>query len=154
VCGVIEYEEGHEGSGDCNDMAGYLEPWIITEEGETGWLEVLIEDPGIYWLFVAPDFDNPIIECGEEEILENNYVFGVDNVGVMGDITGPDDVPDGVVNVHDLLALLGDWGCEGSPAWCLGDISGPYGEQDGITDTNDLLALLGHWGETWITVPR
>ncbi|MDY7109023.1 MAG: GC-type dockerin domain-anchored protein [Planctomycetota bacterium] len=154
LCGVIEYEEGHEGSGDCSDMAGALQPWIITEEGETGVLETYIEEPGTYWLFVSPDFDNPIIECGEEEILENDYVFGVHNVGVMGDITGPDDVPDGIVNVQDLLALLADWACEGPPAWCLGDITGPEGEPDGVTDTNDLLALLAHWGHSWIGAAR
>jgi len=154
VCGLIEYEEGHEGSGDCNDITGFLEPWTITEEGETGWLEVCIEEPGIYWLFVSPDFDNPIIECGEEEVLENDYVFGVCNLGVKGDITGPDGVPDGVVNVLDLLALLADWGCEGPLQWCLGDISGPYGEPDGVTNTNDLLDLLAHWGETWLGTAR
>jgi hypothetical protein len=154
VFGLVEYREGHEGSGDCNDITGFLEPWLVIAEGEARLLELCIEEPGTYWLFVAPDFDNPIIECGEEEIRENDYTLRVYGIGVRGDISGPEGVPDGVVNVLDLLALLADWGCEGPPQWCLGDISGPYGEPDGVTNTNDLLALLAHWGETWLGAAR
>lgn len=50
------------------------------------------------------------------------------------DITG-----DGVVDVSDLLALLGAWGpCAGN---CAEDLNG-----DGIVDVSDLLLLLGEWG--------
>ncbi len=49
------------------------------------------------------------------------------------DLTGS-----GVVNVFDLLELLGDWGaCEGCPA----DLNG-----DGVVNVFDLLELLGEWG--------
>lgn len=42
---------------------------------------------------------------------------------------------DGVVDVDDLLAVLGGWGGPG------GDTNG-----DGVTDVEDLLAILGAWG--------
>ncbi|MCZ6835829.1 MAG: hypothetical protein O7G85_08655 [Planctomycetota bacterium] len=47
---------------------------------------------------------------------------------------------DGVVNVSDLLALLGDWSCSGVPGSCQGDTN-----CDGVTDVNDLLDVLGNW---------
>ena len=51
---------------------------------------------------------------------------------VKGDFNG-----DGLVNVADLLILLGAWGaCEGCPE----DLNG-----DGVVDTADLLELLGLW---------
>ena len=53
---------------------------------------------------------------------------------VPGDVTG-----DGVVNVSDLLMLLGAWGpC--APA-CDGDLNG-----DGMIGVEDLLTLLANWG--------
>ncbi len=46
---------------------------------------------------------------------------------------------DGVVDVSDLLILLGDWGaCSGA---CPGDLN-----DDGVVDVSDLLILLGNWG--------
>jgi hypothetical protein len=54
---------------------------------------------------------------------------------VTTDITG-----DGVVNVEDLLALVGTWGACGSPP-CVGDFNG-----DGVTNVVDLLHLLSEWG--------
>ena len=47
-------------------------------------------------------------------------------------------VPDGTVNVPDLLALLGAWGTVGNHP-C--DI-----EVDEVVNVPDLLALLGQWG--------
>jgi len=55
-------------------------------------------------------------------------------IACVGDLNG-----DGVVNVSDLLALLGAWGPnEGHPA----DING-----DGVVNVSDLLILLGAWGD-------
>lgn len=53
----------------------------------------------------------------------------------LGDLNG-----DGVVDVSDLLILLGAWGhCPLDN--CVGDLNG-----DWIVDTADLLLLLGNWG--------
>jgi hypothetical protein len=149
VCqfGLVAYLQGHEGSGDCYYMNG-LGPWALADAYETESIEFTIDTPGIYWLFIAPDLGDGsnVIECGEGEDEENDYICLLEEVFPLGDITGPGDVPDGIVNVLDLLALLGDWGCEGAPGECLGDISGPDGEPDGVTNTSDLLALLGNWG--------
>jgi hypothetical protein len=54
-----------------------------------------------------------------------------------GDITGPGGVPDGEVNVSDLLALLAAWDTGNAAA----DIT-----NDGIVNVNDLLKLLAAWG--------
>ncbi len=58
------------------------------------------------------------------------------------DITGPNGAPDRVIDVHDLLLILANWGSAGPQ----GDITGPDGEPDGVVDVHDLLALLGAWG--------
>ena len=145
--GLVGYVEGHEGSGDCNHHSD-LDPYALIEPYEDGSVEFTIDVPGTYWLFVAPDLGDGsnVIECGEGEDEDNDYLCLLEEVFPLGDITGPNGEPDGVVNVVDLLALLGDWGCEGAPGECLGDITGPDGEPDGVTDTQDLLALLGNWG--------
>ncbi len=58
------------------------------------------------------------------------------------DLTGSAAVPDGVVDVYDLLVLLAQWGTAGLE----GDITGVTGLPDGIVDVHDLLALLAAWG--------
>ncbi len=53
----------------------------------------------------------------------------------IGDIDG-----DGLVDVVDLLALLGAWGPCTDPGDCPADLNG-----DGTVDVIDLLVLLGNW---------
>ena len=55
-----------------------------------------------------------------------------------GSTTIPEDINgDGVVDVSDLLAVVGSWGaCEGCPE----DING-----DGVVDVTDLLAVIAVW---------
>ena len=53
-----------------------------------------------------------------------------DEAGCPADLDG-----DGVVDVHDLLAVIAAWGGPGGDA-----------DSDGVTDVGDLLLLVGSWG--------
>jgi len=46
-----------------------------------------------------------------------------------------------VVNVSDLLILLGDWGPCVDPDACPADLN-----DDGVVNVSDLLILLSNWG--------
>ncbi len=49
---------------------------------------------------------------------------------------------DGVINVTDLLTVIGGWGpCPAPPAACPGDVN-----DDGTVNVTDLLAVIGAWG--------
>jgi hypothetical protein len=64
---------------------------------------------------------------------EDVNVDGIpDECQCIADITG-----DNMVNVDDLLAIVGYWGSAGP----LGDIN-----QDGIVDVSDLLIVVANWG--------
>jgi hypothetical protein len=53
---------------------------------------------------------------------------------VMGDVSG-----DGVVNIDDLLAVIGAWGqCAG---FCPADVDG-----NGVVNIDDLLMVINNWG--------
>ena len=84
------------------------------------------DDPAVVDLPDMPGLPNtsPIIEAGTHELL-------MYTVSAPADITG-----DGVVDVLDLLEVLGQWGGSGSA-----DITG-----DGVVDVLDLLEVLGAWG--------
>jgi len=52
---------------------------------------------------------------------------------------------DGLVNVQDLLAVIGAWGACGNPSNCPADIApAPLG--DDLVNVQDLLAVIGAWG--------
>ena len=51
---------------------------------------------------------------------------------------------DGIVNVQDLLVVIGAWGACANPNDCLADISPPGGND--VVDVQDLLAVIGAWG--------
>jgi len=61
----------------------------------------------------------------------------LDSCEARGDLNG-----DGIVDVVDLLVLLGQWGpCPPPDEPCPADLDG-----NGVVDVLDLLALLGNWG--------
>lgn len=67
----------------------------------------------------------------------NLFLTGCPNpCGELGDVNC-----DGVVDVSDLLILLGAWGTCGDPNNCPADLDG-----NGEVDVSDLLILLGNWG--------
>jgi len=71
------------------------------------------------------------------ELHCGNGMTGMINVegdGLPEDVNG-----DGVVDVSDLLEVVGSWGESGVPS----DING-----DGVVDVVDLLAIIGAWGAT------
>lgn len=83
--------------------------------------------------FTANDDGTPsIVEAGIDR-------FEADTIGcdaVLGDATG-----DGLVDVADLLQVLGDWGgCPPDPAPCPSDVDGSL-----TVDVSDLLLVLANW---------
>ena len=60
-----------------------------------------------------------------------------DECECLADITGSAGVPDGQVNVVDLLAVIAAWGQSGGAA----DIT-----NDGSVNVADLLELIANWG--------
>jgi hypothetical protein len=86
--------------------------------------------PSQYLLYVR-------ISVSSNEVIDP---IAVDNVRIYGEVEPPcpaDFNDDGIVNVLDLLQLLGAWGESGVPQ----DLN-----DDGTVDVFDLLALLSAWG--------
>ena len=66
------------------------------------------------------------------------YAQNINSDGSLGDTGCPADISlDGMVDVNDVLALIGAWGAAGG----LADVN-----QDGVVDTVDLLLVLAAWG--------
>jgi glucose/arabinose dehydrogenase len=78
-------------------------------------------------------------------IIPEGGIVDENGNGVADSCEGPalgDLNADGVVNVVDLLLLLGAWGdCDPPPAACPADLTG-----DGTVNVLDLLLLLASWG--------
>jgi hypothetical protein len=98
--------------------------------------------------FLVSDYVTPTAEINVRFVVDdegNNSITnaGIDNLQVEEFGCGGEPCPgdmngDGVVNVSDLLILLGAWGpCSG----CDEDLNG-----DGVVNVSDLLILLGAWG--------
>ena len=81
--------------------------------------------------FISPAFTtNPCSGAGSlTGVIEAGSVSCTPSDGDTND--------DGVVNVEDLLTVLGDWGCTGA---CDGDTN-----CDEVVDVSDLLDVLGNW---------
>lgn len=71
---------------------------------------------------------------------------------ILGDITGPDGLPDGVVDIYDLGFLARAYGTkEGDFNWDeyhIADISGYEEVPDGVVDTYDLSASGRNYGKS------
>jgi hypothetical protein len=62
VVGLVEYQEGTEGSGNCDDNTGYISPYAAGSPCSGAAVEVEITVPGTYWFFFAP-IGPDIVEC-------------------------------------------------------------------------------------------
>ena len=131
-------------NGTSSDMFGTR----IALEGDTALISLprQSEQPGTVYVFAGILG----LDCNENTIADACDIFagtspdlngnGIpDECEVLGDLNG-----DGIVNVLDLLALLGAWGVcdEPCPPSCTGDLDG-----DCEVGVLDLLALLANWGE-------
>ncbi len=79
------------------------------------------------------DFDRDLVATNRDS---SDITVLINDTCTAGDIDG-----NGLVNVTDLLALLGAWGnCPLPPAPCPADING-----DGAVNVTDLLIVLANW---------
>ncbi len=148
-----------------NDYGGaphsdYFVTWVSNDDGAT-WVEAEVIGPGtsMGWVphsFMVSDFVTPTGEVrvrfeasdlGDPSEVEAgvdafDVVFLLCDGTCLGDISGPDGTADFLVDVHDLLLLLAQWGTAGAE----GDLTGLDGEPDGVVDVHDLLGLLAVWG--------
>jgi hypothetical protein len=98
--------------------------------GNFGW--VLIGNEAV--LFTAKRFaSREETEASFRPALTITYIAGQ---STPGDLDG-----NGVVDVFDLLILLGEWGQCADPSDCPADL-----DNSGAVDVFDLLILLGNWG--------
>ncbi|MCI0366107.1 MAG: S8 family serine peptidase [Phycisphaerales bacterium] len=85
----------------------------------------------------APGFDNLY---GWGRLNAAAAIDAATAPGCVGDVTG-----DGVVNVADLLAVIGAWGACADPENCAADVA-PLPDGDGVVNVADLLGVIGAWG--------
>jgi len=108
------------------NLVGAFEPiegqqfTILTASSVTGTFSSITGDPGFSVAYTP-----------------TSVVITYEGVGQIGDVNG-----DGVVNVADLLLVIGAWGaCAG----CDADIA-PHPAGDGIVNVADLLLVISNWG--------
>jgi hypothetical protein len=81
---------------------------------------------------------------------KSTYTFSTPTSGLVGDITGPKGVPDGIVDTRDLALVARCYGAiPGASNWDpRADITGPtYLVPDGLVDTRDLALVAKHYGD-------
>jgi len=109
------------------------------------------------WVQTGLDFDTPADVYTDLSMIGVWFEYGKDGfvsdanphsaILIQGEVVVPqcpisaDLNCDGVVNVSDLLILLGDWGACTEPDACPADLN-----DDGVVNVSDLLILLSNWG--------
>ena len=111
------------------------------EEASGGWyfVEFAIDEIGgivpsdqfVVRFTVSDEGAGSVVEAGVDAIGIN--ASDCEDVGCDEDVTG-----DQLVNVADLLLVIGEWQCSGV---CQADVNG-----DGSVDVADLLLVIGSWG--------
>jgi len=64
------------GSGDCGDITGSLNPYVLAGECEEINITTAYLPVGTYWFFVAPDFSGPAFACGKDYVATLTCVTG------------------------------------------------------------------------------
>jgi len=62
------------------------------------------------------------------------------------DISGPEGIPDGQVDIYDIDEVANHFGATGYPGVITGDVSGPTGVPDGVVNIFDIIAVANHYG--------
>jgi len=75
-----------------------------------------------------------------------NVTFGPPVVECPWDLSGPAGVPDGNINIFDIVAVADHWGETGAAGWIAEDLSGAAGVPDGTINIWDIVAVADHWG--------
>ena len=127
--------------GVLGSLRGNGEAWQINPRGGYG--------QGAYWQIPA-DLAYRVTGFGEDcnangqadaVDLSTGSSVDLDGNGIPDECECPDVTGDGLVDVNDILAMLGDWGDCAEAAPCSSDVTG-----DRRVDVNDTLAILGGWG--------
>ncbi|MEM7249490.1 MAG: lamin tail domain-containing protein [Acidobacteriota bacterium] len=159
VCGLVladeaEPEEPFALPDEVIQPGGYL---VVEADGLGIGLHAdfkISKSGGELYLFGPEDEGMPLIDVVSyrrqaRHVSQGRWWNGVDRWKQFPDPTPhwsnpiPGDYDsDGVVNVNDLLVLLGAMGCSSPDE----DLTG-----DGAVDTQDILAFLQYFGSTWIT---
>ncbi|MFQ5489200.1 MAG: hypothetical protein ACE5GE_00650, partial [Phycisphaerae bacterium] len=71
LIGMVEMMPGSEGSGNCADTTGFVNPFATPLPCETITLTTQCLPAGTYWFFVAPTFDF-VVPCGAEYTISLN----------------------------------------------------------------------------------
>jgi len=119
-----------------DEISGWIGPYA---SGEQVIESHLWDNTGTYEIKVKAK-DDPNNDGDPSDGLESGWSDSIlVDVKIPGDVNGDD-----VVDVNDLLALLGQWGQPDGAA----DIN-----NDGTVNVNDLLILLANWGQESDTTP-
>jgi hypothetical protein len=118
--------------------------------------------PGLTGDFSAAQ-NNPAGGFGFGDCQATGYNAAVRIVGGVGDpcdsslpatcaadVTGPNDEPDGLVNVSDLLLVIGNWNQSGDGTFRPAGDCAPAPNGDCQVNVSDLLAVIGDWGSDCI----
>ncbi len=104
--GFIRYNEGFEGSGNCNETSGFVSPYGTVGACTTLTVDTTVTTSGIYWVWIStngfdgipcqPDYGNAYVAVLEGEIppcpfdLDGNGAVGPGDVGVVKNSFGCD----------------------------------------------------------------
>lgn len=106
-----------------------LAPQFQPQQGQVFQLLTAASITGAFHTIVAPP--------GFVINYSPNSVKCVYTMPCIGDVNG-----DGIIDVQDLMLIIGGWGGCPNGSMCIGDVNG-----DGVVNLNDLLALMELWGE-------